>query len=108
MYEQDATAAAASQGFLKRSAKVLSSRAISGNSRNPIPAPGTSSEMSSRNSFAAAALPAGRSSLEDKQALSEELGVSRRKSPLRLEREALDFKIGKAPHTMHISMPTCA
>ena len=54
--------------------------------------------MSSRNSFAAAALPARRSSLQDQQALSEELGVSRRKTPLRLEWEALDFKIGKAPH----------
>ena len=100
MYEQGATAAAASPGFLKRAAKAISSRAISGSSRNPIPAPGTSGEISSRNSFAAAELPAGRSSLQEtsKQALCEELGVSRRKTPLRLEWEALDFKIGKAPH----------
>ena len=82
------------EGSRARTAPNTLSNAIS--DTNNEPAPDISDERSHRNSFAAAAPhPAGRARYQ--KALSEELGVRPRTNPLRLEWEALDFKIGKAP-----------
>ena len=81
------------EGSRARTAPNTLSNAISDTNNEPVP--DISDERSHRNSFAAAAPhPAGRARYQ--KALSEELGVRPRTNPLRLEWEALDFKIGKA------------